>query len=198
MSIYACFDHAPADDSVTIAPAVMTQPRSARGFHGIQLLLATAALVTICLLPIWQPARVTNISQLAGPPAERMGSSDATASPEIIAAELGAGLSHWLPASLPSMTVADMSAYSLPPINLIDWVPEEPMQTVRGIPATIESIQPYYRYSTELPVISQWSNGIHYTLSLIRKNLPIVSSDQPVDQQDLGWMPDDLDRRFLC
>ncbi len=221
LSIYSCLDspaapddqcpalsagqHATSWPQTAVADHDTTGWRSLRSYRAVQLLLATAALVAICLLPGWQSdtghslARSKSQAQpFAHAEAAFPGSTgNSVADSESAASQLDPGLSNWLPVSFPAMSMSDVNLYSMAQIDLIYLVPEKHIQTVRGIPATIESIEPYYRYSAEIPVISQWSGGIHYTLGLIRDHLPIVSPNRPVGNPDFGWHVD-FENRFLC
>jgi hypothetical protein len=79
-------------------------------------------------------------------------------------------LADWIPTRMPS--ISDVRFESWGDVDLVALVPREPVESFRGIPATIESVAPICRYSAELPVISQWANGIQYTLNLLRSRLP--------------------------
>ncbi len=226
LSIYACFEQTPLRTQRTQYQALHANPGvSQSGFHGaestvmtsvgpvasgplasptvdsgrsrrfqgLRRLLATAALVALCLLSAW---RTTPDSRPS--PSALVASLPQPMAPEnaVVVSDLGAGLANWLPRSW-SMSMSDVNFYSMAQNDLIYLVPERHLQTVRGLPATIESIEPIYRYSAEFPVISQWSNGIHYTLGLIRNHLPVVSSGRPVPKRDLGSQFD-FRKRYLC
>ncbi len=98
---------------------------------------------------------------------------------------------------LPEVPAVDITAISR--IDLLTLMPHKPAQVVRNLPATIETIEPIYRYSTEFPMLNQWSSGINYTLGLIQSTLP-GPSDAAGAQRPIPELGKALhvDRRHLC
>ncbi len=92
-----------------------------------------------------------------------------------------------------SYAVAQIDLTGLGQVDLVSLMPREPVHAVQMLPAAIQSIEPYYRYSHELPVINYWSSSINYTIGLIRQKLPSPHESQPMQpemQGDLGYRPD--------
>ncbi len=92
--------------------------------------------------------------------------------------------SDWIPTRFPNMS--DVQFNSWGDVDLVSLVPKKPADTVRGFPVALESVAPIYRYSSELPVVSQWANGISYTLNLLRAKFPIVSPVPPLSDGGFG------------
>jgi hypothetical protein len=209
--VYACLDSAPvvSPSPVRLEPVAVADRSGkhrwpARAFqsnrrgHWIRIVAATAALVTVCLLPVL-PSAHNDVATSPVEMAARMGIDPVIQPP--VAAENSFTIPPGLAGELPTLLPPPLSAVSLANVDFSEWseldlitlLPEEQVQTVRGIPVTLQTIEPYYRYSVECPVINQWTGGIHFTLNLIRQHLPGNSSGNTLDRDDLGRsMPGDL------
>jgi len=84
--------------------------------------------------------------------------------------------------TIANSSLVDLS--SLGRLDLIAFVPEQSVRAVQQLPATIGSMEPLYRYSSDFPVISRWSTGINYTIGLIQSSLP--QSSPSTQEDDLG------------
>lgn len=93
-------------------------------------------------------------------------------------------LSDWIPTRFPNMSDIQFNSWSN--VDIVALVPREPVDTVRGFPAAIESVAPYCRYSSEIPVVGQWAYGISYTLNLLRTRFSISSPAAPLPDNDFG------------
>ena len=87
-------------------------------------------------------------------------------------------------------SLADSSYNNLTSIGDIDLtalLPRESTRVVQSIPATIETIEPIYRYSIDFPMMNRWSSGINYTIGLIQGSFNQPPADtSPVPGDDLG------------
>ncbi len=136
----------------------------------VQVLVATAALVAIGLIPWWNPpVRMQPVALNSSTPAN----TTTVATTAKSASEIRR--ISWLPTSLPRVPAIAVRIGDWREFDLVSLMPDESVQTVRGIPATIESIEPWYRYSVELPVFNKWSGGINYTIGVIRNHLPGIA-----------------------
>ena len=96
--------------------------------------------------------------------------------------------SNWIPTRFPNMSDVQFNSWSN--VDLVSLVPKEPVDTVRGFPAAFESVAPYCRYSSEIPVVGQWANGISYTLNLLRARFMIGSPVAPLPDDGFGAFHD--------
>ena len=154
--------------------------------------LAVAALLFVSLTLVVRPpathpvAGVDNSAHLVtlSPPVDASGSRNANDSALDFS---GLIQSSWT-TGLTDASYVDLS--SLGRIDIVSLMPKKQVQAVQSIPATIESMEPLYRYSSDLPVINQWSSGINYTLGLIQSSIPQGAS--PYSQQTPANDSDDL------
>ena len=170
LAICVCFER------VTPIPPHPVRPadRTPAAFRWAPWLLASAALIAVCLLPAWQ-ATDPSPAFSGLPVANALAGTGLSPETPAVAGVAESAILPRLPISFPAMTIPDTEPGFFGPFDLTRLMPERSVKTIRGIPATIESIEPYYRYSGELPVIGSWTHGIHYTLGLIRHHWPGVS-----------------------
>ena len=68
-------------------------------------------------------------------------------------------------------------------IDLLSFVPEEPLMAMQNLPATLQTIEPIYQYWNEIPAMNRFSSGINYTFGLLQLTLPDLSKSE---SDDLG------------
>ncbi len=165
-----------------------------------QLGFAMAAILLICILPMTsppsdQPPIALQLSQEFPDqlPQQQSGAQKFNGSlnmQDLIAASV-----------TPSWAVnQDIDFSGISQIDFVSFIPEEPINAVRMLPATLETIQPIYQYSVEFPVVNYWSSGLNYALALIRHKLQSpgdADDQQPPKALDLGTS-DSFSRRFMC
>lgn len=192
LGVYECFATLPGsgDDlqKVGLAESSIAKPgtgawkSSQRQYVQRRFILAAAAMLFISFILVARPGDAppvafVNVNEI---PAEETTNVHPASSGSSLF-DLG---NFWDSSRLWDSTTAYVDFSSIGRIDLTTWIPEQPARVVQSIPATIESIEPFYRYSTDLPVLKQWSSGINYTIGLIQFSLPQPSS--PVEGDDLG------------
>jgi hypothetical protein len=152
-----------------------------------RLAMASAALMFVSLIlvarqPVDSP--MVMLSELQRQPANER-SVAGVADPALSTAIDIAG--WWSGPWTGSLVAASGSDWvSISDIDMISWIPQEPVRAVQSLPATIETIQPIYRYSSDLPLLKPWSSGINYTLGLIQASWRQSSAAQVPADNDLG------------
>ena len=156
-----------------------------------------AASIVLIILPSLSHTQPRHTTAFDRPTAETASTDAETGTKQLDPLWLDdLSVTHWLPPGVP-VDLAYVTQIDLTRISQIDvssWVPREPMNAVRMLPTTIESIEPIYRYTSDLPGIKSFSSGINYTLTILRQNIPNLSSSADSsggDSLDLGL------RRFL-
>ena len=179
--------------SLTNSIRGQTWSRRQQQHRYLRLIWASAALLVVSLILVTQPERAPSA---ASQPAEvNLRTPLAIDVPQPGGPSGTSGLTTARLSELAFLPVSwtdnlSASAYvdlaSLGRIDLVSWIPAEPVRAVRSLPATIESMEPIYRYSADLPVVNQWSRGIHYTIGLIQSSLPSPGTAQPRADKDMG------------
>ncbi|MGI9518028.1 MAG: hypothetical protein ACR2NP_13325 [Pirellulaceae bacterium] len=195
LAIYDCFTSLSSDgqsqtgsislaaDKSTIRPWQRRQSRTVRN----RFMVAAAALLMVSLTLITRTVTAPSTAHFASMPDLNL----ASVSSSVDFSGLWA-----IQEQLPQVPAVDITAISR--IDLMTLMPHKPALVVRNLPATIETIEPIYRYSTEFPMLNQWSTGINYTLGLIQSTLSgneETGAEQPANEFGHSGA---MDRRHLC
>jgi hypothetical protein len=144
---------------------------------------AIAASLLLCAAIAWQtlqpPPPAANLADRARfpqPPAP--GKSEMPAWPGVD------DMRHWL-----ADWAADPWSFQYPAWPRIEFPSFDPLAPWADLPQHIESIEPYYQVTTELPGVRTFHTNVSFTVEVIRNALPPRQKPQDSIHPPLGFHP---------
>lgn len=153
-----------------------------------------AMLLILAGLTVLTPAPGSRVSVASDPgmPRHEMARQNRVLSTETFRQSAFDGLlvARLIPSRMPEWSDFSLDAISLENIDLVALIPEKPASTVRGLPATFQTIAPIYEYSSGLPVVNTLTGSVNYTFNLLKTNWNVQPApEKPRSENDFGKSP---------